>query len=408
MPRETAALLVVSGKGRDAWLLSALLAAVLDSAQQEVFVEWAPTLAKALERLKARQWNACLVDEQVGDETGLEVVRQARQHGLSVPMVLCMAHEDKTLEDIALEEGAAEVLPLATTSPKRLGRILHAAMVRGRAEGKVKAPGDRYHLLFDESPVAMNVTTMEDGRFVDVNPAFCRLLGYTRDEIIGHTSQELGLWAEERGRLAQRARLRASGTVEGMETLLQDREGRLVHVLTTARVVKVDGKPCILGVTMDITGQRRAESELQRRDSQLEVAEAQAGSGSWDLEIPTSTMRWSANLERILGLADLPRTLDGYLQRVVPEDRERVAEAFRKATQRGAPLKVRYRVTDSAGRATEMEMLGMPEFDVQDEPLSISGTVRPTGAPSRPRRTEQAAYPQPPSREKAVPGQKAK
>ncbi|MFO1533208.1 MAG: PAS domain S-box protein [Thermoplasmatota archaeon] len=391
MPRETAALLVVSGKGRDSWLLSALLSAVLDSAEQEVFVEWAPTLAKALERLTARSWQAALVDEQVGDETGLEVVRQARKRAVAVPMVLCMAHEDKTLEDIALEEGVAEVLPLSTASPRRLGQVLHSAMMRGRGQGRNRAAGDRYAQMFAESPVAMSLTSVEDGRFLDVNAAFCRLLGYGRDEIVGHTSQELGMWAEDRTRNTLRARLKETGTVEGMETLLQDREGRLLHVLSTSRLMKVDGKPCILALTMDITGQRRAESDLERRDEQLEAAERVAGWGSWDVEVPTGRMRWSPNLERMLGLADLPRTLEGYLQRVGPADRDRVAEAFRRATQRGAPLKVVHGIQLPSGEVREMELMGMPEFDVQDEALAISGTVRPA-EPSRPRR-EQARPP---------------
>jgi PAS domain S-box-containing protein len=387
VPRDTPALLVVSGRGRDAWLLSSLLAAVLDNAEQEVFVEWVPTLAKAVTRLKERAWQACLLDEHVGDDTGLDVLRRAREQGIRVPMVLCMAHEDKTLEDIALEAGAAEVVALSATSAKELGRLLHAAMVRGRAEGRVRSDGDRFARLFEESPMPMTVTTLDEGRFLEANAAFCKLIGHPREDVVGHTVHELGLWAEERTRTAFRARLRQMGTVDGLETVLQDRQGRLVHVVTTARVVTFDGTQAILSLTMDITGSRRAEAELARREVQLEAAEEAAGSGSWDLETTSGQMRWSPHLERLLGLADAPRTLDGYLSRVVAEDRSRVEEAFRRSTQRGAPLKVRHTVLDADGRRLEVELRGMPEFDVQDEPIAISGTVQPLGttAPRRPR-----------------------
>lgn len=395
VPRSTAALLVVSGRGRDSWLLSALLSTVLESAEQQVQVEWAATMAEALERLPAKRWQACLVDEQVGEETGLELVRQARGRGIDVPMVLCIAHEDMTLQDIALEAGAAEVVALSSASARKLGKVLHRAMVRGRAETQVRAEGDRYAKVFEESPIGMSLTNLEDGRFIDANTAFCRLLGYSREEVIGRTAQELGIWAEERGRLAQRARLKASGTVEGVESLLQDREGRLVHVLTTSRVMRLDGKQCVLAFTMDITGQSRAEADLVRRDMQLEAAEQAAGWGSWDLEVPTARMRWSANLEALLGIRDAPRTIEGYLQGVVPEDREKVAEAFRRATQRGAPIKVRHGVRDAEGHVVEMELQGMPEFDAQDEPIALSGTLRPA-PPTRPSRAAQGGRPQRP------------
>jgi len=410
---ETPSLLVASGPGRTRPLLAALLDSVLEAQEESVKVEWAQTVAEALERLGKGKWSACLVDEEVGDDPGMVLVRTARERNLGVPMVLALAREDVALEDMALKEGAAEVVALSLCSPQLMAKALHAAMVRGKAIGGPRfgtgtAPAaargggsDRAARILEQAPIGITVSTVEEGRFLEANPFFCKLVGRSRDEIVGRTAADLGLWAEDRTRNAFKARIRSTGGVEGMETLLQTADGRLVHALTSASTIRFEGKACILGLTQDITGSRRAETELARREAQLEAAEMASGTGSWDYDPATTGFSWSPHFGRLVGVQDKARTLETFLARVEEADRERVAEAIRRGASRGAPVKVRHNLRLADGSVREMELLGMPEFDMQDEPIGLSGTLRPAPA-QRPKRGEPAALAASPRGERRV------
>ncbi|MFY9396730.1 MAG: PAS domain S-box protein, partial [Desulfomonilia bacterium] len=142
-----------------------------------------------------------------------------------------------------------------------LGREME---MRARTENELKKSRERIAKIFQAIPEAISISTMEEGFFLDVNDAFLRMTDYTREEVIGKTSMEIGLWNDP----AQRARLmdtiRELGRVRNMEAKLRDKQGRTMVMLVSAEPVEVDGKPCIILVCRDITERKTLESELVR------------------------------------------------------------------------------------------------------------------------------------------------
>jgi PAS domain S-box-containing protein len=120
------------------------------------------------------------------------------------------------------------------------------------------------HFLYEESPFSMSIATLADGRFVDINDAFIHRTGYSREELIGHTSNEIGLWADGENRQRLVDALAREGEINDLEIRARTRDGSVVHARFYARLITLNGERCILSITQNIEERRRAELEAVR------------------------------------------------------------------------------------------------------------------------------------------------
>jgi PAS domain S-box-containing protein len=120
----------------------------------------------------------------------------------------------------------------------------------------------------------MAITTLGEGRYVEVNDAFIQQVGHTRREMIGRTSLELAVWPTPRDRAAMMAALRAGQTIRSRKTIFRTKGGGLITTAYSAVVIDFDGQSCVLASIEDITAQILAEEAL--RESQQEAIERTA------------------------------------------------------------------------------------------------------------------------------------
>lgn len=134
-----------------------------------------------------------------------------------------------------------------------------------------KSAEERYRQIFDTSLDAISITRLDDGSYVEVNPAFEKITGFRRDEVIGRSGRELGLWAD----YAQRTRLldglRRDGHVRDQEVQLRKRDGGPLWGLISSIPIVANGESQLLSVTRDITDRRKVEQELAVRRAQLDT-----------------------------------------------------------------------------------------------------------------------------------------
>jgi PAS domain S-box-containing protein len=142
---------------------------------------------------------------------------------------------------------------------------------RKRAEDALRQSQELFAKAFSASPHLISVSSLADGRYLMVNDAVLHATGYRRDEMIGHTSSELQIFAEAEGRdtLVQALR-RGDGSVRDVELHLRGKHGHIQTVLLSAEVITVDGQPCILTSSNDITARRQTEETLQQAYAELE------------------------------------------------------------------------------------------------------------------------------------------
>jgi len=112
---------------------------------------------------------------------------------------------------------------------------------RKRAEEAVQKSERKFATIFHEVPALLAVSTLKDGRYVDVNETMLRTLGFRREELIGHTPAELSLWEDLAARAAILETLEEQGSVKNAEVRLRGKGGETLIGLLSADYIDVDG-----------------------------------------------------------------------------------------------------------------------------------------------------------------------
>lgn len=134
---------------------------------------------------------------------------------------------------------------------------------RVKAQEALRASEEKFAKAFWTSPDAIDIATLHDGKFVEVNDAFLRLYERSRREVIGKSGAELDLWVDEGERETYWAELREHGRVERYECRLRDKAGGVRHSIVSAERLELGGVPCVLAVTRDVTEQKRVLEALR-------------------------------------------------------------------------------------------------------------------------------------------------
>ena len=146
---------------------------------------------------------------------------------------------------------------------------VHDMNAAKRAEESLRESQEKFRAVFMYSPDALYLSALEDGRLIDVNEAYERLFGYSRDELIGQTVLELNLYAEPADRARVAGELRAKHRVRGIELKGRKKDGELFIGVLSAVVVTLDGKQYTAGAVQDVTQWRNARETLRSNEARL-------------------------------------------------------------------------------------------------------------------------------------------
>lgn len=128
-----------------------------------------------------------------------------------------------------------------------------------------KAAQDRFYLLFNNNPALMVISNLEDRKIIDVNTAFIEKLGYTREEVIGKTNMELGLFADSSRQKMFAWQLAKDGNIKNVELSVRKKDGTLIDGLFSGDIIDNLTEKSFLTVMMDITDLKKAEAENEKK-----------------------------------------------------------------------------------------------------------------------------------------------
>jgi PAS domain S-box-containing protein len=128
-----------------------------------------------------------------------------------------------------------------TELEKHIADLQQAKKALEEAEGGRRISEDKLQKVFRASPIAFSITTIEGGRFLDVNAAFETRYGYRRAEVIGHTVFELGIWDDPSDRVRMVALLERGGPVRNIITRLRAKSGEIKLTTYSADRIQFDG-----------------------------------------------------------------------------------------------------------------------------------------------------------------------
>jgi PAS domain S-box-containing protein len=146
---------------------------------------------------------------------------------------------------------------------------------RRKTEAQLIRAEEKFSKSFRQSPLAISIASMKDGRYIDVNEAFEQQTGWCRDEVIGRSPSDIAVWVDPDQRSLFIKQLLAEGTVRDVEVSLRRKDGQIRTTLGSAELIEINGKPCALSVLADITERKLAEAALENVSRKLIEAQEQ-------------------------------------------------------------------------------------------------------------------------------------
>jgi len=140
----------------------------------------------------------------------------------------------------------------ASELEKRLGDLKQAETALAQTQGDRRISDEKFQKVFRSSPIPFSITTVKEGRFMDVNAAFERRYGYAREEVLGHTVHELRIWEDPADRVLMIEQIQRGGPIRNVITRLRTKAGEIKLTAYSADRIQFEGQSCILAVSEDL------------------------------------------------------------------------------------------------------------------------------------------------------------
>jgi PAS domain S-box-containing protein len=226
-------------------------------------------------------------------------------------------------------------LEVALTRIQWSGRQVIQALItditeRQQAQAALAESEARFSAAFQASPAFIGILRMSDEKYVLANDAYLNWLGYPREEVLGRTCVELGVWEDLADRDSVLADMRIVGSIRQRECRWKNHRGERFTILLSAETIQLNEQPHLLSMAMDITQRKRAEEELLKtleREKELGQLKSNFVSMvSHEFRTPLGIIQSSAELLR------------DFYQRMPANEREEQLDSITRNTRRMAGM----------------------------------------------------------------------
>ena len=132
------------------------------------------------------------------------------------------------------------------------------------------APGTLFSHIFHASPVAMTINALADGRYVDVNDSYVRLIGFSREEMIGQRAVDLGILSRRQRESVVQNLLQSGGLANDPQEL-RHRSGQVRQVIVSAQLEEHEGALYTVAIIQDLTDYHRTQNVLRAYESRFQL-----------------------------------------------------------------------------------------------------------------------------------------
>jgi len=281
-------------------------------------------------------------------------------------------HEDNLNGDFFLT-----VSPIRDPSGAVLGsvHVLRDVTERKKAENALKESEEKYRSIFNNFTDLYYMTDI-NGIITTLSPSVQKLSGWTPEELIGHSTNELYPFPEERNKLIDK--LLRTGEVKDYEVTLLHKNGNYIKTSVSCHVIYDDvGKPsAIEGTLRDITERGQAEEALKQLSERLSLATRAGSVGIWDFDVVNNMLIWDDQMFALYGITreQFSGAYDAYQAGFHPDDRLQGDVEIQMALNGEKEFNIEFRVLWPDGSTHYIRALAIVQRDSEGKPLRMIGT----------------------------------
>ncbi len=262
--------------------------------------------------------------------------------------------------------------------PYRVHVTLEDITKRTAAENELRAAEERFRVAFSHAPIGIALVAL-NGRYGQVNPAMCEILGYSEDELLGKTFQEITHPDDLEISLDFERRLH-EGQFESyhVEKRYVCADGKTVWVSLNVSLVNGSrGEPLYyIAKVQDVSERKEWEKALARSEERYRLVARATSQGILDADLRNDTLEWGGAAESLFGYSsDEPKNLAWWEERIHPEDRERVMASVAAILRDGEAWSDEYRFRRADGSYAVVANQGCVVREDGGEPVRMIGSM---------------------------------
>lgn len=198
---------------------------------------------------------------------------------------------------------------------QRLAKLEKQLEAGEQAEKLLQKSEERFERTFRGNPAVQLLSRADNGRILDVNEACCRLVGRSRDELIGRNATELDFWSDSAGQQQKIQEARRAGGLGPFEVNVRHASGETRTIVASSEPIEFGGLKVFITTALEITERKRAEEALAETNAKLEKLFEVLPVGISVLDHEGRVVKENSMLENILGLSTEGLTRGDYRQR---------------------------------------------------------------------------------------------
>jgi PAS domain S-box-containing protein len=261
--------------------------------------------------------------------------------------------------------------------PEYLIAIVQDINERKRAEDALRESEEKFYKIFNLAPIGITISTLDEGRIVEINESGERLSGYRRDEVIGHTVAELNVWKDPATRAQLVNDILKNGIVRDCEVTVRDKKGRDFWGLFSGVAIEIRGEKHLLTLLSDINERKKGQEALKESEERFRLLAETAPVMIWEAGPDGRCTFLNRSWVEYTGTDLEPQKenlIDGWTEGIHPDDLENCVSGFLSALKDRRSFSVEYRLRRTDGEYGWIVNTAVPRLTQNGELLGYIGT----------------------------------